>query len=110
MFRVKHQNQPALKAEAALTAHVQEMFVRDRQAERASGGRKDDRSAADEYGLRMRLSRCVILVIDVFFLRVDNLLIGLWRWLWGSRKLLVMRLIKWLIWISAAYNASRRFP
>lgn len=67
MFRIKHQNQPMLKPEAALTAHVEEMFVRDRQAERASGGRKDDRSAADEYGLRMRLSRYVLLAIGVFF-------------------------------------------
>ncbi|KAG8688923.1 hypothetical protein FRC09_012663 [Ceratobasidium sp. 395] len=65
MFRIKTGNQLGLKAAPTLTEHVQEMFVRDRQAERASGGRKDDTSAADEYGLRMRLSKTMALALGL---------------------------------------------
>ncbi|QRV89501.1 hypothetical protein RhiJN_17519 [Ceratobasidium sp. AG-Ba] len=65
MFRIKTGNQTGLKAAPALTEHIQEMFVRDRQAERASGGRKDEISAADEYGLRMRLSKTMALALGL---------------------------------------------
>ncbi|KAG9073934.1 hypothetical protein FS749_014552, partial [Ceratobasidium sp. UAMH 11750] len=71
MFRLKSGNQPGLKAAPALTEHVQEMFVRDRQAERASGGRKDDTSAADEYGLRMRLSKTMALALGLTEITCD---------------------------------------
>ncbi|KAG9089823.1 hypothetical protein FRC06_001372, partial [Ceratobasidium sp. 370] len=64
-------NQSGLKAAPALAEHVQEMFVRDRQAERASGGRKDDTSAADEYGLRMRLSKTMALALGLAEITCD---------------------------------------
>ncbi|KAG9127534.1 hypothetical protein FRC07_012550 [Ceratobasidium sp. 392] len=71
MFRIKTGNQTGLKAAPTLTEYVQEMFVRDRQAERASGGRKDDTSAADEYGLRMRLSKTIALALGLAEITCD---------------------------------------